>query len=361
MVKYVTTTQLAEAIGIVSSIPFPAVGDSPVNEAVGTGDDSNKLFYLDNKNILADSYILYANNVAMTEVTHYTLDKTTGAITLSSAGVTTLTTNDLTAKYSYMNNGMSDAFLAEVIGRAETELDNITNTVFVDGTATNPTYPNEIEFQQSEGLFMDRIITHKKPLKDITSTLSADINSSVGTIAVATGDGASFPSTGYIIIESEVITYTGVSTDNLTGCTRGVLGSTAVAHVETKIVHSTVFLRSDTTEGTAVTWTVQPWDTAMFANIDGLIYKYRDADPHPLTRSGIANRVQIIYLYGHDTIPNDIVRLSIILAKRQLMQDTISKSMIAGRNEFRPEMMNADMEEMKMIVGEYIIIPLGNT
>lgn len=43
------------------------------------------------------------------------------------------------------------------------------------------------------------------------------------------------------------------------------------------------------------------------------------------------------------------------------MQDNISKSMIAGRNEFKPEMFNADKDEIRMIVNDYIILPIGNT
>jgi len=35
--------------------------------------------------------------------------------------------------------------------------------------------------------------------------------------------------------------------------------------------------------------------------------------------------------------------------------------MIQGRNEFRPEMFNADMEEMKRIINSYIVLPMGNT
>ena len=41
---------------------------------------------------------------------------------------------------------------------------------------------------------------------------------------------ASFPTTGTIIIGTELITYTGKSTNDLTGLTRGALGSTAASH-----------------------------------------------------------------------------------------------------------------------------------
>jgi hypothetical protein len=63
----------------------------------------------------------------------------------------------------------------------------------------------------------------------ISTTLSAGINSSVSTIGVASVTG--MPTTGgIIIIGSEQITYSGISSLNLTGCVRGVNGSTAATH-----------------------------------------------------------------------------------------------------------------------------------
>lgn len=361
-IKYATTLQLAQIIGIIKNIPSWSIGDeSPTNEAVGDGDDSKTQFFLDQINIIASSYTLYANAVAMTETTHYTLDKDTGEITLTSTGVTLLSTDALTAKYKYFDNGMSDSYLTSVLERADKKIDNDLNTTFTDGTAANPSYPLETEIQPSEGSYQDRIIINKKPLKDIETTLNGAHTDSITTISLAAGTGTNYPSSGSIIINSEVITYTDISTDDLTGCTRGTSETTAAAHSDGDAVHSTILFRSDTIEGTAVTWTVQPWGTSMFANSDGLIYKFKDADPAPLTRSGVANRRKIVYYYGDDTIPEDITRLSLLLAKRMLMNDNIGKAMIAGRDEFKPEMFNADIGEINSIMNSYVILPMGNT
>jgi hypothetical protein len=63
----------------------------------------------------------------------------------------------------------------------------------------------------------------------ISTTLSAGINTSVATIGVASVTG--MPTTGgLIIIGTEQITYSGISSLNLTGCVRGVNGSTAATH-----------------------------------------------------------------------------------------------------------------------------------
>ena len=62
----------------------------------------------------------------------------------------------------------------------------------------------------------------------VNTTLSAGINASVATIGVASVTG--FATSGIITIGTEQISYTGISSLNLTGCTRGINGSTAATH-----------------------------------------------------------------------------------------------------------------------------------
>ena len=62
----------------------------------------------------------------------------------------------------------------------------------------------------------------------VNTTLSAGINATAVTIGVASVTG--FATSGVITIGTEQISYTGISTLNLTGCTRGINGSTAATH-----------------------------------------------------------------------------------------------------------------------------------
>ena len=136
---------------------------------------------------------------------------------------------------------------------------------------------------------------------------------------------------------------------------------TAATHSEDDEVHSTILFRSSTIEGTAVTFVVQPWGTSMYATAEGLFYKFKDADPDPLTKSDVANRIKIIYYYGNDTIPEDITRLSLLFAKKMLINDNLGKSLIAGRDEFQPETLTVDIEEIQDIIQSHIVLPMGNT
>ncbi len=364
--KYASPLMLVEILGLKTDVPTWESGSSPVLETVGTGNGSTTIFYLDHKNVLSDSYIFsYGASASattqLTETTHYTIDKDNGKITLTSTGKTLISTNNIYASYSYISNGMSDSYLVDVLSRAEAQVDGIVNSTFTDGTEDNPSYPVTIEIQASEGFYQDRIIVNKKPMIDITSTLSADISAVVASIALASGDGDKFSTSGYIIIGSEVISYTGITTDTLTGCTRGALGTTAATHSSGDDVHTTILFRSDTEEGTAVSWTVQAWNTDMYASEDGLVYKFGDASPDFVSGLGVANRIKIIYYYGHDTIPEDIKRLTLLFAKRMLIRDNVGKAMIMGRDEFRPEMYNIDQDEINLITGKYIVLPMGNT
>jgi hypothetical protein len=60
------------------------------------------------------------------------------------------------------------------------------------------------------------------------STLTQDISDVQTTIEITNADD--FPSTGYATIGSERVRYTGISSNQLTGCTRGYGGTTAATH-----------------------------------------------------------------------------------------------------------------------------------
>jgi hypothetical protein len=67
-----------------------------------------------------------------------------------------------------------------------------------------------------------------------TTTLNGTINSSATTVVVTSTTG--FAATGRILIDSELITYSGKTGTDFTGCTRGALGTTAAAHTTGVIV-----------------------------------------------------------------------------------------------------------------------------
>tara|TARA_R100001463_G_scaffold77570_2_gene131696 strand:+ start:490 stop:1305 length:816 start_codon:yes stop_codon:yes gene_type:complete len=129
------------------------------------------------------------------------------------------------------------------------------STILVDGTVT--VYEEDHGRSSGDAVRFTQVkdIVGGLPIEclELSTTLSADISAAATTIGVASG--TYFPnSTGYIVIEkidtdstsatygediSETIKYTGVSGNNLTGCTRGTaapsygktpLNTTATTH-----------------------------------------------------------------------------------------------------------------------------------
>ena len=66
------------------------------------------------------------------------------------------------------------------------------------------------------------------------TTLNGAISSSATSIILTSG--TNFPSSGTVLIGTELITYTGKTTHTLTGCTRGTSSTTAAAHIDNKKV-----------------------------------------------------------------------------------------------------------------------------
>ena len=106
-----------------------------------------------------------------------------------------------------------------------------------------------------------------------TSTLSADINTSVTTLSMASS--TSFPSSGTVLINNELITYTGNSSNSLTGLTRGALGTTAASHSSGATVTdaSDFFAWNAAASGDVITapglWSLDNFGNKLVATITG--------------------------------------------------------------------------------------------
>ena len=80
--------------------------------------------------------------------------------------------------------------------------------------------------------------TQVTPYTGVSNTLSGNITNSQTSIGLT--DASSFPTSGTIQIASEKITYTGKSTNTLTGCVRGTLSTTAVSHLSGVTVNEVI-------------------------------------------------------------------------------------------------------------------------
>ena len=74
--------------------------------------------------------------------------------------------------------------------------------------------------------YIDRFVEQEDEI--VSTTLAEELDATETEIDVASSTG--FDSAGTIFIENEQITYTGISTNTFTGCTRGANGTTAATH-----------------------------------------------------------------------------------------------------------------------------------
>ena len=104
-----------------------------------------------------------------------------------------------------------------------------------------------------------------------TSTLSSSINTSVTSLTMASS--SSFPSTGTVLIDNELITYTGNSSGTLSGLTRGASGTTAASHSSGATVTdaSNFFAWNAAASGDIITdpglWTLDNFGNKLLASI----------------------------------------------------------------------------------------------
>ena len=79
------------------------------------------------------------------------------------------------------------------------------------------------------------------------NTISANVGFTDSVISLTSSSG--FPSSGRIQIDSEIMTYASLSGNNLTGCTRGVNGTTTAEHTSGAAVNCATIVVSDTNNG----------------------------------------------------------------------------------------------------------------
>jgi len=115
------------------------------NELLGTGDGTEKAYDLKERHIIAGTYTLSHAAASgadtntftdLTETTHYTLDKDSGRVVLTSSGLTEVDKDKIYAKYIHSPK-ISDTILASYIPEADEEVDRSTGAFW--GTPTSRT------------------------------------------------------------------------------------------------------------------------------------------------------------------------------------------------------------------------------
>ncbi len=359
---YATPLQLASYLAIESTVPdIGDAGSARSRENVGTGDNSNTLFFLDNAFVINGSYILSSGATesaatTLTEILDFTIDIDKGNITLTAAGVTAVGTDVIFAEYSFVRISLTNTQLQDALDRAQRDVDIRTNNHFAVSTDVTPDWiQNAEEIQDGKGFYDRGYYADNLPTPDVKTTLTAAAGTATTTIAVSSTNG--FLVSGTLTLGSDKVTYTGKNSGG-TAFTGGT-GITET-HAVGVVVDSFVVEISTTQSGTEPAYVTLTKDSDYDFDIEtGRVHLYRDGfvplsildrDSPPRL---LPNRFRVSYLSGESTIPADITRLTLMIASTDLMHMAVRKAVMDGNNDFKPRIINVDERWIDMTVDRY--------
>ena len=359
---YATTEELNEFMVMSDEIPNPSIkGEDRLLETVGVGDNSTAKFYVDNAFIIDGTYSFYygvnelaALSQSFIETTDYTLDKDLGTFTLTSAGVTKATTSNIYAAYKFNRLGFKDSDLARELVRIEDWIDKKTSNHWATGTDETPNYNKFLDEKKTgQGLYKRSYFTLNRPLPDVSTTLSASTSIGSTSMTVASTDG--FPSSGYVELGGEKVTYSSKSTTSFT------VSALTTAHVTSENILPFVFEASNSLDGSTPTWTVLSQGTDYDLDLDtGRVYlseqEYNVTNAQAYSNSPqhrVPNRFRMSYVQGNEEITKDINQLALMLTSKDLLHRAVRKAHVTGLNDFDPGLVSVDEDWIKQMLSSY--------
>jgi len=356
------------------------VQNSRGSDCTGSDGATDRTLALENSGNNNEILTLYVQNNVLVPTVDFTHNTTTNVITFLNeiydsfyigvvyqfdAGTIDAATYANTTQlknFMGLNNSdstFSDTQLQDALDRSESKINNETNNKFVSGTITTPTYTQVTEEKhRGKGAFNRDYMADKFPLANVSTLLNGEVSIDDTTITVDSTQG--FPTSGYLFIGNDKISYTGKTTTTFTGCTD------VLAHDDNDKVNSYGVEISTTGPGSNPTWNVISEITEFDVALEeGRFHVYVDryiADPYGSNNPPIIpNRVKLYYLTGHSSIPDDIGWLCLALASRDLMKASVRKSHATGLNDYNPELLDVDSEEINRILNRYRSWQMSNT
>jgi len=130
--RYATPSELSEFMGLKQDYPIIDRSSTSIPlELLGTGDDSRTIFFTQFGACISGSYTFYYGSTdvlalgqSLTETTHYVFDVDDGVVTLTGAGVTLVSTNNVYAKYSANSQGLTEEELQVVLDESAARVDD---------------------------------------------------------------------------------------------------------------------------------------------------------------------------------------------------------------------------------------------
>ena len=366
---YATPLQVAEYLELDKEVPNHKGGSHTLETVIAAAAASTTTVYTAKAQLIAGTYTFShgtsatATQTTLTETTHYTLDKDTGAFTLTSAGVTEVGGVDgVFGAYKY-NTKFDNTKIQALLDREQANLDDTTDGHWADGTVATPTYDQILNEEHTGRGFVDNTYSTKLyPVANVTTLLDGAVTADDTTITVDSTNG--FPSSGNFAIGTDKIVYTGKTSTTFTGCT------SVSAHDDNSKVTNYVVEVSNTAQGTTPTFTTLQEETDYELDhqtgeitllkddyfVDGRFFTQETTTPQRFT----PNRLRTSYLHGFSTIPGEITQLLILMVGKSLYSGQVLNAIDRGTDGFSSNGITDVRAEIKRLIIKHTSIKMSN-
>jgi hypothetical protein len=363
VLRYTTVQEFWKKYGLNESIMSFQPGQTPIRETVATNPVSATSYYLSQMGVNEDTLKLYSGSDELTPTTDYTFDSDTSKVTITSAGASELSGEDLTAEYEYNQLGKDLNYNESVaiLESAERELESKTKQRFSDTTTIQYREIVDEEFMfVNEKLRLKRgLNTRYNPLVNVETTVNGAYTT--GGTSITLSDASMLPSNGTIYIGGNKVSYSAKASNVLT------IPSTTPSIANGAVVYSTILEVSLESEGNVPSWKVLVPKDDYEVNADtGYIKVLNTAFFNEVTVSSLniyPDNVKLRVSYfnawheegGNPFIPEDVVEAVYQIAARNLRRNTVFKSHIGQRDNFTPTTSTESIEYIKYVVDEYSV------
>lgn len=359
--RYTTVNEFWRKYGLLKSTTDYQAADTPARETVASDPVAAGTYYLDHRGVDIDSLVLYAGSTALTVTTHYTFDSDTSKVTITSAGATALTGEDLTAEYDYcdLEQYLSYNETVDSLEAAESEFEDDTGQRF--STLSSPQYKQIVD---EELILNKRFLRLKRglpfkfnPVVSLQTTV--DGSYTTGGTSLTLTDSSSLPPTGTIYVGGNKVSYTANAANVLT------VPSSTPSIADGAVVRTEVIEISLSSEGSVPDWQVLVFeeDYQIYSD-EGYVKLYLSAFWNQTTVSDTemfpdnvrirASYMQAWHESGQDpVIPSRVVRAIYAIAARDIANQTARKSHIGQRDNFNPAAMRVGEDRIEAAKERY--------
>jgi len=363
MTAYATPLEVFQYMNWVQEYPPFVGGTIPNTEIVDNSGalTTSSVIYLDNNKLIENTEsltygITTSSDVALTRTTDYTINYDTGAVTLTGTGSIKISTSYVYATEYKYNDQITNTYMADLIDRAEKEINKKTKQIF--GTSTLVIH----EEQPGRGPFDYLYRTRKLPVYVVKTQLSAAALSTASSFTVDSTAG--FKKNDIITIKDEQLTIGTVTDATTLEVNRAQYGTTTATYaIDDYLVNMAVDI-SNSYAGATPTFNNMGYKDSFDADSDtGAIQllHVNSEDKDDLVTdvfppTSIFNRMRISYKHGKPTIPTDITDLCIQMVSYKLMASAIAKSLPDGIDGFSPTAQSQIKADIKEKLNSYKLL-----